>query len=51
MQVNFNRTKIRQLKREYKKAVKEKKNTFIFDGNYYDVNYAKYLIEYLENNK
>lgn len=31
----------------YTKAVEEKAKTFIFDGNEYVVDYAKYLIEYL----
>jgi hypothetical protein len=36
-----------RLKNEYKNAVRDSKDTFIFDGNELLTNYAKYLIEYL----
>lgn len=36
-----------RLKNEYKNAVRDSKDTFIFDGNELLTKYAKYLIEYL----
>jgi len=38
-----------KLKREYKKAIKSKKESFRFFGAEIDINYAKYLIEAVEN--
>jgi hypothetical protein len=35
-----------RLKNEYQNAVNNSKETFIFDGNEFLTNYAKYLIEY-----
>ena len=35
-----------RLKNEYKNAVRDSKDTFIFEGNELLTNYAKYLIEY-----
>jgi hypothetical protein len=36
-----------RFKKAYDKAVAEKADTFMFDGNEFVVGYAKYLIEYL----
>lgn len=46
--INFTKGTFSRFKKEYKKAVEEKKDTFIFDGNEFLVAYAKYVIEYLE---
>ena len=35
-----------RLKNEYKNAINDSKDTFIFEGNELLTNYAKYLIEY-----
>jgi hypothetical protein len=40
---------LRRLKRAYNKAVKEKKESFIFDGQELLVEYAKHLIDHLSN--
>jgi hypothetical protein len=39
----------KNLKKEYKKAVKEKRDIFNFMNKKLYVDYAKYLIEHLEN--
>jgi hypothetical protein len=36
------------LKRLYNKALKEKKDSFIWKGQLFLIGYAKYLLEYLE---
>ena len=36
-----------RFKKAHAKAVADKADTFIFDGNEFVVSYAKYLIEYL----
>ena len=38
---------IRRFRRTYNKAVKEKKDSFTFDGNTISIDYAKHLIEYI----
>jgi hypothetical protein len=38
-----------QLKKEYGIAVKEQKQTFMFEGHLLLTDYAKYLIEYLDS--
>ena len=40
---------LRQLKLAYKRAVKEDKESFIFQGQEMLVSYAKYMIEYMES--
>jgi hypothetical protein len=47
--INFDRIKLKALKKKYTEAVKDNKETFIFEGNEFLVSYAKYVIEYLEN--
>lgn len=39
---------LKKLKSEYEKAVKDEKESFIFEGHELLVSYAKYLIEYAE---
>lgn len=48
--INFTPEMGRRLKRTYEEAKRVKKGneTFVFDGNEYVLDYAKYLIEYLE---
>lgn len=36
------------LKKAYEKAIKENKESFIYEGEELIISYAKYLIEYLE---
>jgi hypothetical protein len=48
--INFTKQKLAQLKKEYKVAVDQKAEIFIFDGEHEMlISYAKYLIEYLES--
>lgn len=46
--VNFDKKKFLALKKAYNKAKKDNKKVFEFEGNQLLVDYAKYLIEYLE---
>jgi hypothetical protein len=46
--VEFNKDKLIKFKKAYDKATDELKTVFTFEGNEYDLGYAKYLIEYLE---
>jgi hypothetical protein len=46
--VNFDYAMLQRFKRAFKKATKESKEVFIFEGNEFVIGYAKYLIEYLE---
>lgn len=39
---------LRRFKVAYEQAVRDKKDTFVFDGNEFVQGYAKYLIEFLE---
>lgn len=44
----INREKLAALKTEREKALKAGKDSFKLDGHDFDVNYAKYMIEYIE---
>lgn len=46
--MNFNVNTFKQLKKEYEKAVKAGQKSFMFNGQELLVDYAKYLIQYLE---
>ena len=46
--LNLNKKSLAELKRAYKKAVTDKKESFTFYGNELLTTYAKYLIEYAE---
>jgi hypothetical protein len=46
--VTFDRAKLERLKTAYQNALKDKAETFWFEGKEYLVSYARYLIEYLE---
>jgi hypothetical protein len=49
-QIEFTKEKLLQLKKEYKLAVKQGKESFMFDNTHELLtSYAKYLIEYLES--
>jgi len=48
--INFDVYKLQSLKTQYNKAIREGKSSFIWDGNELLTSYAKYLIEYLNNN-
>ena len=39
---------LRRFKKAYGRAVADKKDSFVFDGNEFVTDYAKYLIEYLD---
>ena len=45
--INWTRPMFARFKIAHKKAVDEKKESFMFDGNEVVTSYAKYLIEYL----
>lgn len=40
---------LERLRKAYQKAVADKADTFVFDGNEFVVDYAKYLIQYLDS--
>jgi hypothetical protein len=46
-EMEFDKQSLAKLKKAYNKAVKENKDTFVFEGQELLVSYAKYLIEYL----
>jgi len=46
--IMFDPPMLNRLKKAYDKATSESKDMFAFEGNDYITNYAKYLIEYLE---
>jgi hypothetical protein len=46
--IEWDKAKLRELKRCHAKAVKDGKDSFTIGGNEFLVSYAKYLIEYLE---
>ena len=45
--MTFDLKKLSQFKRKYKLALKHKRQSFIFNGHEFLVDYAKYIIEYL----
>jgi hypothetical protein len=46
----FNQDKFEQFQAAYEQAKNENKTSFTFEGKEFSVTYAKYLIQYLENN-
>lgn len=46
--INFTKEKFDEFKKVYQQAVKDKQEVFIFEGNEFLPDYAKYLIQYLE---
>lgn len=48
VKVNFDFQKREELRDVYDKAVREKKKSFMFQGNEILVSYAKYLLQYLD---
>lgn len=47
-QIEFTPEKAEQLRKAYNKAVEEKKDSFVFQGDEFVTSYAKYLLEYLD---
>jgi hypothetical protein len=47
--INWNKPMLERFRKAYQKAVAEKVDTFMFDGNEFVVGYAKYLIQYLDS--
>jgi late competence protein required for DNA uptake (superfamily II DNA/RNA helicase) len=47
--INWTPAMLARFKKAYDKAVTEKVDTFMFDGNEFVVGYAKYLIQYLDS--
>ena len=47
--MNFTIAKIKKLQKEYDKAVKKGDKIFVFEGTALLVNYAKYLLQHLDN--
>lgn len=47
--INWTRPKLERFKTAFEAALKQKGDTFSFDGNEFVKGYAKYLIEYLES--
>lgn len=45
--VSFTKADLKEFKKHYNKAVKDKMYLFIFKGEEYLTEYAKYVIEYL----
>lgn len=48
--LSFNRTNAARFKKAYLDAVAKNKDQFVWEGHGFLINYAKYLIEYLEIN-
>ena len=48
MEIIFTKESKQAFKKEYKKALEEKKETFMYNNREFLTEYAKYLIEYLE---
>ncbi len=46
--MTFTKSDLAELKKAYKKAIENNKDSFVFRGQTFVTNYAKYLIEYLE---
>lgn len=46
--VIFTKEKRERLRIAYAKAVKDKRDTFVFDGDEVSTKYARYLLEYLD---
>ena len=47
--INFNRLKLAEFKIAFEEAKKQNEHYFMFDGHEFFIGYAKYAIEYLEN--
>lgn len=47
--ITFDRLKLSRLKKRYGIAREKKEESFRFEGSEFVTDYAKYLIEYLEN--
>ena len=47
--IDFNKEKVDKLRKEYNKARANNKTQFVFEGKDILVDYAKYLLEYLDS--
>lgn len=47
--IEYNKSKLKLLKKAYNEAVNQKKDSFTFQNQEYVTDYAKYLIEHLNN--
>lgn len=47
--IDFDKKKLKKLKKAYEKAMKANRDTFLFEGHELFGSYAKYLIEYLDS--
>ena len=47
--IDFDKKKLKKLKKAYDKAMKANRDTFLFEGHALFGSYAKYLIEYLDS--
>jgi len=47
--ITFDQETFKNLKQEYRKAVQDKKEIFVFQGHELLTEYAKYIIEYLNS--
>lgn len=47
--IDFDVPKLNRFKKDYKKAVERGRDRFLFEENIFLTAYAKYLIEYLDN--
>lgn len=48
MYIQFDRKKLKELKRRYTIAMRDNQDIFVFEGKELVTGYAKYMIEYLE---
>jgi basic membrane lipoprotein Med (substrate-binding protein (PBP1-ABC) superfamily) len=46
--VSFTPEKLKKFRTAYKNAVDSKKDVFVFEGNGFVTEYAKYMIQYLD---
>lgn len=47
--ISWTKPMLERFRKAYQKAVADNADTFMFDGNEFVVGYAKYLIQYLDN--
>jgi len=46
--IEFDAAKVKRLRKEYDKAARNGDKSFTFEGNDYMTDYAKYMLQYLE---
>ena len=47
--INWNRARLSRFREAYKAALDSKQETFVFEGHDFVIGYAKYLIEFLDD--